>query len=87
MTSSSAGAETYTSGGAGTSTPTLGSRAPPEAPPVIKFEEEEDDLSAPVAAGTQCRHSGCSTEYTSDELHRKEGGAEAECTYHPKPVS
>ena len=54
---------------------------------MIKFEEEEDDLSAPVAAGTQCRYSGCSTEYTSDELHRKEGGAEAECTYHPKPVS
>ena len=85
MTSSSTGgSETYTSG---TSTPSLGSKAPTEAVPAPKFEEEEDDLSAPVPVGTKCRHNGCKVEYESDELHRKEGGEAAECTYHPKPVS
>ncbi|KAI0724052.1 chord-domain-containing protein [Cerioporus squamosus] len=83
MTSSSAGgAETYT---AGISTSTLGSKAPSEAAPAPKFEEEEDDLSAPVPPGTKCRHNGCSVVYESDELHRKEGEEAAECTYHPKP--
>ncbi|KAI0636793.1 chord-domain-containing protein [Trametes polyzona] len=81
MTSSQAGSETYSSAPAGT----LSSAAPPEAAPTAKFEEEEDDLSAPVPVGTTCRHNGCNVTYESDELHRKEGGAAAECTYHPKP--
>ena len=86
MTSSAAGAETYTSRGSasGTSTP---SRAAPEAAPAPKFVEEEDDPSVAPAAGTSCRHNGCSVAFVSDALHRAEGGEEAECTYHPKPVS
>lgn len=83
MTSSQGGAETYSS--APMSVPSAA--ASREATPAPKFEEEEDDLSAPVTVGTTCRHSGCSVEYESDELHRTEGGAAAECTYHPKPVS
>lgn len=83
MTSSQGGAETYSS--APVSLPSA--TASREATPAPKFEEEEDDLSAPVVVGTTCRHTGCSVEYESDELHRTEGGAAAECTYHPKPVS
>ncbi|KAI0807398.1 chord-domain-containing protein [Fomes fomentarius] len=83
MTSSSGASEKYSSGRSGTSTPALGSRAP--AAPAAKFEEEEDDLDAHVPAGTECRHNGCKVAYESDELHRKEGGEAAECTYHPKP--
>ncbi|KAI0780750.1 chord-domain-containing protein [Trametes elegans] len=82
MTSSSAGSETYSAAPAGISS---SSAAPREAVPAPKFEEEEDDLSTPVPAGTTCRHNGCNVTYESDELHRKEGGAAAECTYHPKP--
>ncbi|CDO72884.1 hypothetical protein BN946_scf185002.g69 [Trametes cinnabarina] len=81
MTSSQAGTETYSSGPTGT----LSSTAPAEPAPAPKFEEEEDDLSVPVPPGTVCRHNGCNVAYESDELHRKEGGAAAECTYHPKP--
>ncbi|KAI0748309.1 chord-domain-containing protein [Daedaleopsis nitida] len=84
MTSSTGASETYSSG-PGTSTLTPGSRAPPEVAPAPKFEEEEDDTSAPVPAGTKCRHNGCKIVYESDELHRMEGGEAAECTYHPKP--
>ncbi|EIW60059.1 chord-domain-containing protein [Trametes versicolor FP-101664 SS1] len=81
MTSSQGGAETYSS--APVNMPSAA--ASREATPAPKFEEEEDDLSAPVTVGTTCRHSGCNVEYESDELHRTEGGAAAECTYHPKP--
>ncbi|KAI0664575.1 chord-domain-containing protein [Cubamyces menziesii] len=81
MTSSQAGTETYSSTPSGTQTP----KAPTEAAPAPKVVEEEDDLSAPVPPGTVCRHNGCNVAYESDELHRKEGGAAAECTYHPKP--
>ncbi|KAI0362313.1 chord-domain-containing protein [Trametes cingulata] len=81
MTSSHGGSETYSSAPVGT----VSSAAPRESAPTPKFEEEEDDLSAPVPVGTKCRHNGCNVTYQSDELHRKEDGAEAECTYHPKP--
>ena len=74
MTSSVGGSETYSSAPSGTGTPTLGSKAPPEAVVPPKFEEEEDDLEAVVHAGSKCRHNGCSVVYESDELHRKEGG-------------
>ena len=84
--SSSGGAETYSSTPSGASTPTPGTKVPPEAV-VPKFEEEEDDLEASVPPGTKCRHNGCNVVYESDELHRKEGGEASECTYHPKPVS
>ena len=87
MTSSVGGSETYSSAPSGTSTPTLGSKAPPEAVVPPKFEEEEDDLEVAVPTGTTCRHNGCSIVYESDDRHRKEGGAASECTYHPKPVS
>ncbi|KAI1794533.1 chord-domain-containing protein [Ganoderma leucocontextum] len=85
MTSSVGGSETYSSAPSGTSTLTLGSKAPPEAVVPPKFEEEEDDLEAAVPAGTKCRHNGCSAVYESDDLHRREGGEASECTYHPKP--
>ncbi|KAI0709446.1 chord-domain-containing protein [Earliella scabrosa] len=79
LASSSGTSETYTSG------PSPATRAPAEPAPAPKFEEEEDDLTAAVPAGTKCRHNGCDVAYESDELHRKEGGEAAECTYHPKP--
>ncbi|KAL7283540.1 hypothetical protein ACG7TL_002974 [Trametes sanguinea] len=81
MTSSQAGTETYSSGPTGTPS----SSAPAEPAPAPKVVEEEDDLSVPVPPGTVCRHNGCNVVYESDELHRTEGGAAAECTYHPKP--
>ncbi|KAI9065098.1 chord-domain-containing protein [Trametes sanguinea] len=81
MTSSQAGTETYSSGPTGT----ISSSAPAEPAPTPKFVEEEDDLSVPVPPGTVCRHNGCNVAFESDEVHRKEGGAAAECTYHPKP--
>lgn len=87
MAFSVGGSETYSSAPSGTSTPTLGSKAPPEAVVPPKFEEEEDDLEAAVPAGSKCRHNGCVVVFESDELHRKEGGETSECTYHPKPVS
>ncbi len=87
MTSSVGGSETYSSAPSGKSTPTLGSKAPPEAVVPPKFEEEEDDLDAAVSGGTTCRHNGCGVVYESDDRHRKEGGEASECTYHPKPVS
>ena len=87
MTSSVGGSETYSSAPSGTSTPTLGSKAPLEALVPPKFEEEEDDLEVAVPEGTKCRHNGCSVVYESDDLHRKEGEEASDCTYHPKPVS
>ncbi|TBU45742.1 chord-domain-containing protein [Dichomitus squalens] len=84
MTSSSGAAETYSSVPAGSSTSTPGSKSVSEAV-VIKFVEEEDDLEASVPPGTTCRHKGCNVVYENDDLHRKEGGAASECTYHPKP--
>ncbi|KAH9945969.1 chord-domain-containing protein [Epithele typhae] len=88
MTSSSpGGAETYSSRPTpAPATPTPRETAVP-APPAAapKFVEEEDDPTAAVPEGTKCRHNGCKLVYASDELHRADGGAEAECTYHPKP--
>ncbi|KAH9857064.1 chord-domain-containing protein [Lenzites betulinus] len=82
MTSSAAGTETYSSAPAGAP---LRPTAPSEPAPAPKVEEEEDDPAASVPVGTTCRHNGCNVTYENDDLHRREGGAAAECTYHPKP--
>ncbi|OCH86557.1 chord-domain-containing protein [Obba rivulosa] len=55
---------------------------PPEPAPVI---EEEDDLSAPVAVGTECKRNGCKTKYESDEASRVGDGPGTVCKYHPMP--
>ncbi|KAI0673042.1 chord-domain-containing protein [Trametes maxima] len=80
MTSSKSGSETYSSAPVNVP-PTTTPREPAPTPQPV---EEEDDPAAAVPAGATCRHNGCSITYENDELHRKEGGAAAECTYHPK---
>ncbi|TFK55178.1 chord-domain-containing protein [Heliocybe sulcata] len=85
MSTSADGKEVYTSGPAASSIP-----KPMDAVAAAKVlapapVEEEDDLQASVAPGTKCRHNGCSVEYVSDEVSRKEGGEASECTYHPLP--
>lgn len=49
--------------------------------------EEEDNLDAPVAPGTTCRHNGCRVVFVSDEQNRKGEGPGTSCTYHPANVS
>ncbi|KAN0075270.1 HSP20-like chaperone [Tylopilus felleus] len=47
--------------------------------------EEEEDLSAAVSPGTQCRHKGCSVTFVSDAENRTGNGEGTVCTYHPAP--
>ncbi|TRM62714.1 HSP20-like chaperone [Schizophyllum amplum] len=60
--------------------PTAPPAKKPAPPPVV---EEEDDLSAPVAPGTICRHKGCGLAFVSDEENRLGEGEGTTCTYHP----
>ncbi|CAG8496535.1 9366_t:CDS:2 [Ambispora leptoticha] len=44
---------------------------------------EEDDPSIPVSPGTKCKRGGCNKTFVDESTSRAEGGAEAECVYHP----
>ncbi|KZV75756.1 chord-domain-containing protein [Peniophora sp. CONT] len=57
--------------------------APMKSAPAVLAEEEEEDMNAPVPAGTTCRHNGCTVQYETDEEHRIGDGPGTVCTYHP----
>ncbi len=76
------GKETFTSSLTPTPLPAAPAAQPPPPPP-----EEEDDTSVSVPAGTVCRRKGCGKSFVSDEVSRHGDSPEAECVYHPKPVS
>lgn len=81
VTESKDGKEVYSSASA-TPTPAASVAREPASPP----EEEEDDLSVPVAVGTTCKRKGCGKSFVSDEVSRSGDGEEAVCVYHPLPV-
>ncbi|KZV93335.1 chord-domain-containing protein [Exidia glandulosa HHB12029] len=58
---------------------------PPPQPKPVVYVEEPDDLTVPVAPGTQCLRTGCKKTFISDEASRLGDGPEAECQYHPAP--
>ena len=61
--------------------------APRTPPKPTVYVEEEDDLTVLVAPGAKCLRTGCNHTFVSDEVSRTGNGSDAECVYHPAPVS
>jgi len=80
MSKTDDGKEVYSSTAVLTPGPTPAVSAPSTPVPV---EEDEDDLSAPVAPGTTCKRLGCGKSFISDEESRTGDGENATCVYHP----
>ncbi|KZO95243.1 chord-domain-containing protein [Calocera viscosa TUFC12733] len=89
VTKSANGTETYSTKPGQTATAAspklVATAAPKELAKPVPLEIEEDDPDAKVEKGAKCKRNGCNVVYEDEETHRKEGGKEATCVFHPAP--